>query len=79
VTFNDVVVDFSPEELTYLSDAQKNLYREVTLENFQNLVSVGKDALSLELSFCPLGPWFSALSVCSIGTVIPDSLWIIKS
>uniref|UniRef100_A0A8C0ZNG3 Uncharacterized protein n=1 Tax=Castor canadensis TaxID=51338 RepID=A0A8C0ZNG3_CASCN len=37
VTFNDVVVDFSPEELTYLSDAQKNLYREVTLENFQNL------------------------------------------
>uniref|UniRef100_A0A8C5XU30 Paternally expressed 3 n=1 Tax=Microcebus murinus TaxID=30608 RepID=A0A8C5XU30_MICMU len=41
VTFNDVVVDFSPEELSYLSAAQRKLYREVMLENYQNLVSVG--------------------------------------
>ncbi|XP_058136910.1 zinc finger imprinted 2 isoform X2 [Dasypus novemcinctus] len=41
VTFKDVVVDFSPEELSYLSAAQRNLYREVNLENYRNLVSLG--------------------------------------
>ncbi|XP_032027192.2 zinc finger imprinted 2 [Hylobates moloch] len=41
VTFEDVFVDFSPEELSSLSAAQRNLYREVMLENYRNLVCLG--------------------------------------
>lgn len=41
VTFSDVAVDFSPEEWGWLSSAQRDLYREVTVQNYENLVSLG--------------------------------------
>ncbi|XP_058530888.1 zinc finger imprinted 2 [Ochotona princeps] len=41
VTFEDVFVDFSPEEMSCLTANQRKLYREVTLENYQNLVFIG--------------------------------------
>uniref|UniRef100_H0XJX0 Neurotrophin receptor-interacting factor 1 n=1 Tax=Otolemur garnettii TaxID=30611 RepID=H0XJX0_OTOGA len=50
VTFKDVVVDFSLEELSYLSAAQRNLYREVMLENYRNLVSIGSLFILLKVS-----------------------------
>ncbi|XP_027623423.1 zinc finger imprinted 2 [Tupaia chinensis] len=41
VTFKDVIVDFSTEELNYLGTTQRNLFREVTLENYRNLIFLG--------------------------------------
>lgn len=52
VSFKDVAVDFTQEEWQYLDLPQRDLYRDVMLENYINLISVGEDRFPVLIGMC---------------------------